>query len=216
MPLLLHIHASPKGPLSTSLRLAQAFLAEVQRLEPETDVQHLDLFEAELPEFGRDAALAKFAPIYGYDRTEAQEKLWDEVRARIAEFAAADRILLSTPMWNYSIPYRLKHYLDIIMQPRETMGFDARAMQHFGLLTNRPVQFILTRSSVLPGDHGDFQLPYLKFSFESIGLRDISVLSAWRTTQASAEARENYVVSFEEQARSAAAAFLTRPLPKTA
>lgn len=212
MTSLLHIHASPKGELSTSLRLANAFVQELQELAPDMTVNQLNLFDCDLPEFGREAALAKFAPIFGETRTPEQDRLWADIRTRIEEFDQADRILLSTPMWNYSIPYRLKHYLDLIMQPRETFGYDPKAMLHYGLLQNRPVQFILTRSSVLPGDHADFQLPYLKFSFEAMGLRDISVLTAWRTTQYDEQAREAYVQSFEAQARVAAAAFLGRPL----
>ena len=29
----------------------------------------------------------------------------------------AERVLISTPMWNFGIPYKLKHWLDIINQP---------------------------------------------------------------------------------------------------
>lgn len=213
---LLHIHASPKGPRSGSLRLANVFLEEARRLEPELAVTTIDLFHEELPEFGSDAAIAKFAPLFGEQRTEAQESAWDAVLARIAQLDAADRVLLSTPMWNFSIPYRLKHYFDLVMQPGVSFGYSPKKMLHIGLLRNRPVQLLLTRSSVVPGDFADFQLPWLKFAFEMIGMRDISVLAAWQTTQAGAEAREAYLASFEPQARAAAAAFLARPLPPPA
>lgn len=210
---LLHIHASPKGARSASLRLATAFIDEARQLEPGLSVDRLDVFTEDLPEFGRDAAEAKFAPIFGEDRTSAQQAAWASVLAQIQRFDAADRIVLSTPMWNFSIPYRLKHYFDLIMQPRVTFTFDRQRMVHWGLLRNRPVQLLLTRSSVLPGDFIDFQLPYLKFAFEFIGLRDISALAAWRTTRPSAEEREQYVASFEPQAREAAHVFMSRPVP---
>ncbi len=215
MPLasLLHIHASPKGLRSASLRLAQIFLEEVSRLEPETEIRSIDLFAEDLPEFGADAAIAKFAPLFGETRTAEQEAAWAKVLEQIARLDAADRILLSTPMWNYSIPYRLKHYFDIVLQPRVTFGYDREKMLHYGLLRNRPVQLILTRSSVLPGDFADFQLPYLKFAFEMMGMRDLAALVAWRTTRPTPEEREAYVASFEPQAREAAALFLQRPVP---
>jgi FMN-dependent NADH-azoreductase len=207
---LLHIHASPKKHRSVSLRLASAFIEEAQRLDPSLVVSRLNVWEEDLPEFGEDAALAKFAPIFGETRTVAQETAWARVLEEIKRFDAADRILISTPMWNFSIPYRLKHYFDLIMQPRVTFGYDREKMLHYGMLRNRPVQLILTRSSVLPGDFVDFQLPYLKFALEYIGLRDISVLAAWRTTRPTAEEREQYVASFEPQARAAAQAFMAR------
>ena len=28
-------------------------------------------------------------------------------------FSLADRVLISTPMWNFSIPYKLKHWIDL-------------------------------------------------------------------------------------------------------
>lgn len=211
MASLLHIHASPKGARSASLRLANVFLDEVRRLEPDLEISRLDLFEDALPEFAGDAAIAKFAPLFGETRTPAQEDAWAAVLAQIERLDAADRILLSTPMWNYSIPYRLKHYFDLVLQPRVTFGYDPQKMLHFGMLRNRPVQLILTRSSVIPGDFTDFQLPYLKFAFDVMGMRDLSVLAAWRTTRPTPEAREEYVASFEPQAREAAAAFLARP-----
>lgn len=211
MPSLLHIHASPKGARSASLRLADVFLDEVRRLEPGFKIERIDLFDEALPEFGADSAIAKFAPLFGETRTPEQEAAWGAVLAQIARLDAADRILLSTPMWNYSIPYRLKHYFDLVLQPRVTFGYDREKMLHYGMLRNRPVQLILTRSSVLPGDFADFQLPYLKFAFELMGMRDLSVLAAWRTTRPTPEEREAYIASFEPQAREAAAAFLARP-----
>lgn len=213
MPTLLHIHASPKGKRSSSLRLADVFLDEIRALSPETAITRIDLFQEELPEFGGDAVIAKFAPLFGESRTPAQEAAWSGVLAQVERLDAADRILLSTPMWNYSIPYRLKHYFDLVLQPRVTFGYDPVKMLHYGMLRNRPVQLILTRSSVMPGDFADFQLPYLKFAFEMMGMRDLSVLAAWRTTRPTAESREAYIASFEPQAREAAAAFLERPLP---
>lgn len=216
MTSLLHIHASPKGSRSNSLRLANAFLAEACAAEPGLSIDRMHLFEEDLPEFGQAAAEAKFAPLFNETRTQEQEAAWEPVLAQIRRFDAADRILLSTPMWNFSIPYRLKHYFDLIMQPRVTFAYDTKKMTHWGLLRNRPVQLLLTRSSVLPGDFIDFQLPYLKFAFEFIGLRDISVLAAWRTTRPTAAEREQYVASFEPQARAAAQVFMTRPLPEPA
>ena len=40
------------------------------------------------------------------------------IAERIAvRFALADRVLISTPMWNFGIPYKLKQWIDVITQP---------------------------------------------------------------------------------------------------
>jgi FMN-dependent NADH-azoreductase len=80
------------------------------------------VFETRLPAFGADAAQAKFAPIYGEEVNDAQRQVWDEVKSQIEYFDSFDKIILSCPMWNYSAPYPLKHYLDIIVQPGITFG----------------------------------------------------------------------------------------------
>jgi FMN-dependent NADH-azoreductase len=207
MTKILHIEASPRGARSGSSQLATWFLEACRQTRPDAEIETLNVFDADLPRFAADAAQAKFAPIFREELTESQIEIWRAVKARIAEFDACDKLVLSCPMWNYSIPYELKHYLDVIVQPILTFGYDFERMMHVGLLRNRPVQLLLTRSSTPPGDYGDFQLPYLRYVLGSIGLRDIRVITAWQTTQPTAEAREAYLNGFRQECQAAGALF---------
>jgi FMN-dependent NADH-azoreductase len=207
MATILYLNASPKAESSSCGRIARAFLDEYCARNPGDTVTAVDLFDYDLPEFGRLEVEAKFAPIYGQARSNDQEHAWARIRREIEIFRSADKIVLAAPMWNLGIPYKLKHYIDILVQPGLTFGYDARAMAHIGLVPNKPVQFILTRSSVLPGDFSDFQLPYLKYIFEFVGIRDVRVIVAWQTTKPTAEAREAYVASFLDEAKAAAQRF---------
>jgi len=74
----------------------------------------------------------------------AQTAAWTRIEAVERDFARFDKIVLSTPMWNFSLSYRLKHYIDRLVQPGLTFGLDT-PMQHVGLLADRPLQLILTR-----------------------------------------------------------------------
>jgi FMN-dependent NADH-azoreductase len=204
---VLHISASPKGAQSSSGQIAEAFLTEYAAAHPDDEIVSLPLFAADLPEFGVVETEAKFAPIYGEALTSAQAAAWNRVEAEIERLKRADKVLLSSPMWNLGIPYKLKQYIDIIVQPRLSFTYDVQRMEHVGVLENRPLQLILTRSSVLPGDFSDFQLPYLKYIFEFIGIRDVRALIAWQTTQPTADDRLAYLTSFFEPARAAARIF---------
>jgi FMN-dependent NADH-azoreductase len=204
---VLHIEASPRGRLSGSSQLATWFLDAYRKANPDDTVETLNVFEADLPPFAADAAHAKFAPIFQEAVSEAQAAIWGEVKARIAHFDTSDKIVVSSPMWNYSIPYELKHYIDVIVQPILTFGYDFEKMMHVGLLRNRPVQLLLTRSSTPPGDYADFQLPYLRYVFGSIGLRDIRHVVAWQTTQPTAEARAGYLDGFRAECERLGVAF---------
>lgn len=207
MTKILHIEASPRGARSGSSQLATWFLDACRKADSGAEIETLNVFDADLPPFAADAAHAKFAPIFQEEVSEEQATIWDDVKARIAEFDACDKLVVSCPMWNFGIPYALKHYLDIIIQPILTFGYDFEKMMHVGLLLNRPVQLLLTRSSTPPGDYGDFQLPYLRYALGSIGLRDIRAITAWQTTQPTAEARVVYLDGFRQECESAGAAF---------
>lgn len=207
MATVLHISASPKGANSASEHLARAFSERYAAAHPQHEIVRLNVFEADLPLFGRTEAEAKFAPFYGEEVTPPQAAAWEKVLAVFTQFSAADKILLSCPMWNYSIPWALKLYFDCLVQPGRTFGYDREAMAHTALLKNRPTQFLLTRSSIVPGHHHDFQLPYLKFIFSSIGLNDVRVLSAWQTSQGSKEERAAYLERFALEAAAAAENF---------
>lgn len=207
MTKILHIEASPRGGSSGSTQLATWFLDAYRKADSEAKIETLNVFDADLPPFAADAAHAKFAPIFQEEVNEGQAAIWDAVKARIAEFDACDKLVVSCPMWNFGVPYALKHYLDIIIQPILTFGYDFEKMMHVGLLRNRPVQLLLTRSSTPPGDYGDFQLPYLRYALGSIGLRDIRVITAWQTTQPTAEARVAYLDGFREECESAGTTF---------
>lgn len=204
---ILHISASPKGDRSMSGRLAAQFLDAYAARHPDHRVRTIAVFDPLPPRFGEAAALHKFAPFFGEAPTAEGEAAWQDVRALIEDFDRADKILLSCPMWNYSIPWALKLYLDNLVQPRISFGYDPATMQHIGLLRNRPLQLVLTRSSTAPGHFVDFQLPYLRFIFDAIGIRDTRVIVADQTTRPTAEARDAYLASFTPALEAAAAAF---------
>jgi FMN-dependent NADH-azoreductase len=65
-------------------------------------------------------------------------------------FNAADRYLFSVPMWNGSIPYVLKHYIDVITQPGLVFGFDPTT-GYRGLLQGKRAATIYTSGVFAPG-----------------------------------------------------------------
>ena len=205
---ILHISASPKGGRSDSLQLADRFLDRYAKANPDHTIRHLDVFDdAHNPDFGAVQAFHKFAPIFGEPQTDEGKAAWVAIEALIVDFDKADKIVLSCPMWNYSVPWAMKRYLDNLMQPGRTFGYNFETQQHIGLLRNRPIQFLLTRSSTMTGDYPDFQLPYLRYVFDAIGIRDTRVVCAWATTKPTPEARQTYIDSFAGEIDAAAEAF---------
>lgn len=200
MARLLYIEASPRREHSFSSRLAAAFLEAYRANNPGDTIDHLHLFDHQLPDFDEEAAMQKMEHI---DRliTEgkgiAPEGKWASVIQEIERLKSADKVLLSSPMWNYSVPYRLKQYIDIVAQPALTFYVN-RQGEYKGLLKNRPIQMILSSGSAYAdrfpqeddGAKTDFQRPYLEHIARFLGFSDIRMLKMQPTADASPKSIE--------------------------
>lgn len=194
-PRLLYLEASPMAERSYSSRIAQTFLDRYLELNPHTQVDHLNLFETHLPEFDRTTAQQKYNQInqlmQGKGKPKAESE-WQRVLDEIARLKAADKVLMSVPMWNFSIPYKLKHYLDIVCQPAESFTVNPTTGEYQGLITGKPLQLILASSSqypeAFPQEQGpikqDFQSSYLRHIARFLGFTDVRLLKVAPTTAA--------------------------------
>ncbi len=172
MKTLLYIKASPRAQRSHSHNIAREFLAAYQQANPEDKIIINDLFDISLPEFDNFAAESKYAIIHGKEKTPEQMKKWSQIEKIISQFKSADKYLISTPMWNFTIPYKLLHYLDIIIQPGYT--FSAADGKYQGLAGGKPMCVIYARGGSFDDNSPiDFQKKYLDFILGFIGFTDI-------------------------------------------
>jgi len=173
---LLYIESSPRKKRSSSIEVAHTFLDAYRHSHPGDEVETLDLWERELPCFDGDVIDAKYAIMHGQSLSEAQHKSWRAVEQIIEEFKKADRYLFSLPMWNFGIPYPLKHYFDVLVQPSYTFSFSP-SIGYQGLVTGKPVIVIYSRGGAYgPGSGGealDLQIPYMEAVLKFIGFTDI-------------------------------------------
>ncbi len=99
-------------------------------------------------------------------------KKWSHVEKVIEQFKSADKYLISTRMWNFTIPYKLLHYLDVIIQPGYT--FSAANGSYKGLAGGKPMCVIYARGGSYDENSPiDFQKKYLDFILGFIGFTDI-------------------------------------------
>jgi len=86
-------------------------------------------------------------------------------------------------MWNFGIPYRLKHLIDVISQKDVLFTFDERGLN--GLLGGRTVVTIAARGVQLgadfPPDQFDFQSAYLTMWSRMVGITDVRVINVEKT-----------------------------------
>jgi FMN-dependent NADH-azoreductase len=168
MSKLLFVEASPHGRRQPkSVQIAEAYLAALRRTSPALEVDTLRLWDTELPSFDGDKVAAKMNVIGGQQQNAAEKTAWDEIVGIANRFISADRYLFAVPMWNGGVPYRLKHYIDLIHQPGLLWNLDAKTGYH-GLLRNKHATLVLTSGAYAP----QFPSPAFGVDHHSTYLRD--------------------------------------------
>jgi FMN-dependent NADH-azoreductase len=175
VPKLFHLRCSPRATSESSAG-AVAFVARFREARPSWDIDVMDIWRERLPEFDGDAMEAKYARLSGRAFSDAERNAFAELERMAMRFALADRVLISTPMWNFGIPYKLKQWFDLIVQPGLTFRFDP-AHGYLPLLKNRPTIVILASGSdyVTGMNRGriDMATPYLREALRFIGVSDV-------------------------------------------
>jgi FMN-dependent NADH-azoreductase len=181
MTKLLHISASPRGAASVSLQIAEAFVETYRDAHPNDDVETWDLWDGTLPEFGPAAAAAKMTVFGGAVPEGEQGRAWAAALAAFERFAAADRVLFSVPMWNGSVPYVLKQFIDVVSQPGTVFGVDpASGYTHLLEGTGKRAAVVYTSAvwgPALGSEFGtDFQSTYFNDWLAWTGIGDITTV----------------------------------------
>jgi FMN-dependent NADH-azoreductase len=190
MAKLLYIEASPRKSRSKSIEVAQIFLSTLQSTHPSLEADKLDLWATELPRFDGDILEAKYAVIHGQSHTPEQVKAWKQVEAVIERFKSADWYLFSLPMWNFGIPYVLKHFIDVIVQPGLTFSFSP-SEGYKGLVTGKKAAAVYARGGAYGAGSGaegyDLQSKTLAMILGFIGVTDLANILVEPTLSAPAE-----------------------------
>lgn len=176
MAKLLYIKASPRGERSIAIKLANEYLTAYKNHHPDIEIDEIDLWEANLPEFDGDSAAAKVS-FFGEPEMNAQQRtVYDELVAIFNRFNGADEYLVASPLWNFGVPYKLKQYIEILTMPGTLFGFEP-AKGYIGLLKNKRATNIHTAAIYMPGlpkSYGtDHLTTYLVDWFNFAGVDDV-------------------------------------------
>ena len=176
MAKLLYVESSPRKDRSASIGIAREFIRAYQSAHPSDEVETLDLWSIEMPEFDGQTINAKYRILHGQDHTAAEADAWKGVVDLFQTFNHADKYVFSLPMWNFGVPYKLKHFIDVITQPGLAFNFSPEE-GYTGLVTGRPAVVIYARGGSYTDDPNttslDFQKPYLETLLGFIGFSNI-------------------------------------------
>lgn len=181
---LLYIEASPRKERSHSIAVARTFLEAFRAAHPEARLDTIDLWAERLPRLDGAAIEAKYAILSRRRHSEVERNAWGPVEATVSRFVSADRLLFSVPMWNFNVPYVLKHYIDIVTQPTLTFSVSPDG-GYRGLVTGkRAVVIYASSGDYTPGSGNprpDFQKPFFEAWLRFIGIEDVETITVQPT-----------------------------------
>ena len=122
MTQLLLVETSVRGDQSVSRQMSRRFLAAWQTRNPQGRVVERDLVRTSLSFVTQPWLRAYFTPLADQSEVMRHElKVSDEL---VAELLAADHLVISTPVYIYTIPALLKAWVDYIVRKGATLRFD--------------------------------------------------------------------------------------------
>lgn len=179
MAAILHVDASPRGAKSQSRLLAGEFIGAWKESHPGDKVVTRDLAKDVPPAPTAEWIEAAFEfKDPGSPRTKT---LLADSDRMIAELRDADRIVLSSPMHNFSVPATLKAYFDRVVRPRVTFRFGADGPE--GLLPKGKKLLVVTARGGIyapgtPSASLDHQEPFIRAVFGFMGVADATFVNA--------------------------------------
>jgi FMN-dependent NADH-azoreductase len=202
MARLLHIESSPRKERSASIAVAHHFLDAYRAAHPQDTIETLDLWQAGLPALDAFAIDAKYAVTNGQPYTNEQATAWEAIVTVVDHFKSFDKYLFSVPMWNFGIPYVLKHYIDLVVQSGLTFDYTPNE-GYKGLVTGKPAALVYARGGAYgPGTGAeayDKQSDYLKHVLGFIGFTDVRPIFV-EPTMAGPETKDRAVAIATKQA----------------
>jgi len=189
MPSLLQIEVSPSGEQSVSRAISAEFVAAWKEANPEGQITTRDLSTNPVPHLDGETIFAAYSPAESHsESTKAKVQARNEL---IEEVEAADEVLISTPMWNYSVPSVLKAWIDQLIDNERFNTSTGTG------LAGKKVTFVSAQGGSYkegaPRHGWDYQTDYLLLFARSLGATDVEVVHAEFTLAGIAPGMEDLV-----------------------
>ncbi|WP_340608521.1 FMN-dependent NADH-azoreductase [Xenorhabdus bharatensis] len=171
---LLVLKSSIMAQNSQSNKIADHFIEQWSASYADSNITIRDLAEEPVPVL--DGELLGAMRPSGAELTERQKMalaLSDEL---IAELKANDVIVITAPMYNFSIPTQLKNYFDLIARAGVTFRYTESGPE--GLLKGKRVIVLSSRGGIYQQTPKDLITPHLQIFLEFIGITDVKFVFA--------------------------------------
>jgi FMN-dependent NADH-azoreductase len=169
---ILRLDASARKAGSVTRSLADEAIDHLAELSA-VNVVTRDVADG-LPFVDEDWVTANFTPVDA--RTDAHKHKLAASDNLVAELAAADTVVIATPIYNFGVPATLKAWVDMIA--RVGMTFQYTANGPVGLLEGKRAIVLVASGGTPVGSPIDFATPYLKQALAFVGISEVTIIAA--------------------------------------
>jgi FMN-dependent NADH-azoreductase len=175
MTTALIVTSSANGEASVSSRLAATLAERLREADPAAHILLRDVGSDPLPHLTADTVAA----IKSEPATEAELAARALSDSLVAELAAADILVIASPMYNFGMSSTLKAWFDHVLRAGITFRYTAEGPE--GLMTGKRAVLIESRAGFYsegPGAAMDGQEPHIRNLLGFIGIDDVTVVRA--------------------------------------
>ncbi len=182
---ILRIDSSASYSDSITRRLGDEVIRRLKLQQPEADLIQRDV--------GKDVQLlhenwVKANTTRPAERNQDQQRVLSYSDQLVRELDSADTIVITAPVYNFSVPASLKAWIDMICRAGLTFNYTETGPK--GLLADRPVYLVMASGGVPFGSTVDFASGYLRHVLSFIGILDVRAVYA-EATNINASASES-------------------------
>jgi FMN-dependent NADH-azoreductase len=176
---LLHIDASILGANSVSRQVSAAVVDRLRKATPEPDINYTyrDLTAAPLSHLSGDHLATAQGAV---PEASALQNDIAASQAALAEFLAADIVVIGAAMYNFTIPSQLKAWIDRILVAGKTFRYSAKGPE--GLVGSKRVIIVISRGGFYgagtPAAAAEHLETYLRAVFGFIGISNPEIIVA--------------------------------------
>lgn len=163
---------------SRSMQLADAFVTAYAESHPDDRIEQLYLYDVAVPEIDLDLLngwkkLGSGEPfVHLHPSEQAKLTIFDKLGE---QFMHADKFVVANPLWNLSVPTRLKAWIDTVCRAGRTFRYTPEGRAE-GLVRGKRGLHLQTNGSYFGGN--DPASDYLRRVFGFIGITDYHDLYA--------------------------------------
>lgn len=177
MSILVRIDASSTPEASHSASLANFYQTLWQKHHPKNVTVYHNLIDLNLPHINQAFIDAMYTD--EAERSIEQKQILEISNHFVTELKQASTLLISTPMYNFTIPSQLKAYIDHITRVGKTFRYGENGPE--GLLNIEEIVVIIASGGDYtkpPMDAMNFVKPYLQTILGFNGLNNITFIEA--------------------------------------